>query len=314
MGIGRDHIMSNGVKRSTIEELLKISDIPEASIIEKFAHEKFDDQFQGLVDHNILIHYKILKSILVPDGENEFVAEIQRKDGKNMYFSPADGWVAISDEDINLYKINFEWLLREVMIALDIADRHKPKELFEEKIWALGQHRIEKQLINIIVARNIINDTVFEELKNYLNNHHKARNPALVLVLDQNIPNHLSLPNQNELVRIDEAIKWDKDNFELNTVLLAIKMGGTSSKVGFSNGYRSLVSNGVPYTFTKKQAEALEYLDKENGKPIHQDEVLAEINSTQTKLLQLFRSQGNTHPAWNVVIKGDRNGNYWLEY
>lgn len=306
--------MSKDVKRSTMEKLLKIGDISEASIIEKYAIEEFSDQFQELVDHNILVHSEILKSIEVFDGESEFVAEIQRKDDKNMYFSPADGWVTVSNKDINLYKINFEWLLREIMAALDIADRHKPKDILEEKIWALGQHRIEKQLINIIVARNIINDTVFEELKNYLNNHHNARNPALVLVLDQNIPNHLSLPNQNELVRIDEAIKWDKDNFELNTVLLAIKMGGTSSKPGFSNSYRSLVSNGVTYTFTKKQAEALEYLDKENGKPIHQDEVLAGINSTQKKLLQVFRSQGKTHPAWNMIIKGDRNGHYWLEY
>ena len=306
--------MVRSAKQSTIEKLLKIGETPEATIIQKIAHEEFGDQFQELVDNNILTRFEILKSVEVFDGEREFVTEIQRKDGKNMYFSPADGWVVVSDEDINLYKINFEWLLRVIMNALNIADRHKPKEILEEKIWALGQHRIEKQLINIIVARIINNDTVFEELKNYLNNHHTVRNTALVIALDKNIPVHMLLPNQNELIRIDEAIKWDKDNFELNTAFLAGKMGGTISKPGFSNSYRSLVSNGVTYTFTKKQAEALEYLDKENGKPIHQDEVLAGINSTQKKLLQVFRSQGKTHPAWNMIIKGDGNGHYWLEY
>ncbi|RLA47308.1 MAG: hypothetical protein DRR42_17680 [Gammaproteobacteria bacterium] len=306
--------MRNGVKRSTIEKLLKVSETSEASIIERLANEEFGDQFHELVDNNILIHFKILKSIDVFDGENEFVADIQRRDGENMYFSPADGWVAVSDEDINLYKVSFDWLLRKIMDALDIADRHVPKEILEDKIWVLSQHRIEKQNINIIVVRNIKNAIVFDALTNYLNNHHNVRNPALVIALDQQLPAHLQLPDQNNLVRIGEAIKWDKEAFELNTALLAGRMGGTISKPGFSIGYRTLVSNGLPYKFTKKQAEALEYLDKNNGKPIHQDEILAGINSAQSKLLQLFRSKGQKHPAWGVIIQGDGNGNYWLEY
>ncbi len=304
--------MSNGVKRSTIERLLKISETPEASIIEKFAIEEFGDQFRELVDNKILTHFKILKAIEVFDGENEFVAEIQRRDGKNMYFSTADGWVAVSDEDINLYKISFEWLLRKIMDALDIADRHVPKEVLEEKIWALSQHRVERQNINIIVVRNIRNEIVFDALKNYLNNHHKARNPALVIALDQSIPDHLSLPDQNELARIDEAIKWDKEEFELNTVLLGGKMGGSISQEGFSGGFRNLVVNGKQYRFSKKQAEAIEFLYNVGGAR-HQDEILAEINSSQKKLLQVFRSRGQTNNAWGEVIKSDGKGNYWLE-
>lgn len=306
--------MSNTTKRSTIEKLLKIADNSEASIIEKFAKEEFGCQFQELVAKNIFAYFKNLKSVEVFDGEREFIADVQRRDGKNMYFSPSDGWVAVSDEDINIYKINFEWIIRKIMGALDIADRHSPKEILEEKIWALGQHRIEKQHINIIVVSKIRDENVFDTLKNYLEGHHKARNPALVIALDQCVPGHLILPNQNELLRIGDAIKWDKDNFELNTTLITGVMGGTINRSGFSNGYRSLLSNGVPYKFTKKQAEVLEYLDKENGKPINQDEVLAEIGSTQSRLLQLFRSKGKTHPAWGVVVQGDGNGHYWLEY
>ena len=314
MGLSREAIMSSGIKRSTIEKLLTISENKDASIIEKIANEQFGDQFHELVDKGILTHFKILKSIEVFDGDREFFAEIQRRDGKNMYFSPADGWVAVNDKDINLYKINFEWLLRRIMSALDVAERHESKEICEDRIWALGQHRIEKKHTNIIVVRNIKNAIVFDGLVNHLKKHHRVRNTALVIALDRNLPDHLSLPSQNELIRIDEAIKWDKNHFELNTVLLAGRMGGTRNKSGFSNGYRSLASNGELYTFSKKRAAALEYLDNENGKPIHQDEILAEISSTQSTLLQLFRSKGESHPAWGVIIKGDGNGNYWLDY
>ncbi|GAB1259160.1 hypothetical protein NBRC116494_36620 [Aurantivibrio plasticivorans] len=306
--------MSNGVQRTTIEKLLKISETQDATIIEKLAREEFGDLFQELVESGILTHFKLLKSVEVFDGDCEFFADIQRKDGKNMYFSAADGWVAVNDEDINLYQVNFEWLLRRVMDALDIADRHTPKVILEGNIWALGQHRIEKHKTNILTARNIMNETVLDDLKNYLSAHHSVRNPALIIVLDQFISGHVSLPLQNELIRIDEAIKWDNDKFELNTVFLASRMGGSISKPGFSNGYRTLVSNGVTYDFTPKQSEALEFMDSEN-KPVHQTEILAQTTSQQgTKLRELFKRKGGVHAAWGEIIKSDSKGNYWLEY
>ncbi|ALP54917.1 hypothetical protein Tel_16810 (plasmid) [Candidatus Tenderia electrophaga] len=304
--------MSNGVQRTTIEKLLKISETQDAAIIEKLAKEEFGDLFQELVESGILTHFKILKSVEVFDGDCEFFADIQRRDGKNMYFSAADGWVAVNDEDINLYQVNFEWLLRRVMDALDIADRHTPKVILEGKIWALGQHRIEKQNTNILVVRDMKSGVVLDALKNYLKIHHKSSNPALVIALDQNLPDHLELPNQNQLGRLNEAIKWDKDDFELNTFLLAGKMGGSISQDGFSGGFRSLVVNGKQYQFTKKQAEAVEFLYNAGGAR-HQDEILAEINSTQSKLLQVFRSRGKTNQAWGEVIKNDGKGNYRLE-
>ena len=41
--------MVRSAKQSTIEKLLKIGETPEATIIQKIAHEEFGDQFQELV-------------------------------------------------------------------------------------------------------------------------------------------------------------------------------------------------------------------------------------------------------------------------
>lgn len=305
--------MSKTIKRHLIEKLLKVCETSEASIIEKYARSSFGDLFQQLTEDNALINFKTLKSVCVPDGDDEFVAEIERRDGKNGYFSPADGWVAVPDEDLTVYKLNFDWLLKIIMGALDIADRHKPKVLFEEYIWALGQHRIETRNTHIIVARGLRSGSVFQDLKTYLDKHHQAKNPALVITLDPLVPEHLSLPNQNKLVKLADAIKWDKDKFEINTSLLAGSMRGNRSQEGFSCGFRSLFINGNQYTFTKKQAEAVEYLFNAGGSSRHQDEILAEINSSQKKLLQVFRVSGKTNKAWGEIIKHDGKGNYWLE-
>jgi len=307
--------MSARVKKSIIEKLLSIGVISEATIIKRIAKKKFGDDFQSAIDNNVLLHFKNLKDIEVVDGEHEYIAEIQRRDGKNMYFSSSDGWVAVMDEEIALYKINFKWLIRQIMNALDIADRHEPKVILDDNIWVLGQHRIERQNIQIIIARNIRQSSVLDSLYQYLNNYHKAREPALVLSLDQNIPDYLHLPEQNVLVRLEEAMLIEGDNFELNTRLLAGKMGGSISKPGFSNGYRTLNSNGKIYKFTKMQSEALEFMDNES-KLMHQTEILSHTSSQEgNKLRALFKGKGGkVHEAWGEIIKNDGNGNYWLEY
>ena len=99
--------MSVRINKSIIEILIEIGASSEASIKKKIARQKFADDIQTVLDTNVLVHFKNLKDIEVIDGEHDFTAEIQRRDGKNMYFSPSDGWVAVMDEDIALYKIKF---------------------------------------------------------------------------------------------------------------------------------------------------------------------------------------------------------------
>ena len=229
-----------------------------------------------------------------------------------MYFSSSDGWVSVLEEDITLYKIKFEWLIRQVMKTLDISDSYQAKEILPDNIWILGQHWIEKQKVSIMITRNTIDPVVFDKLKHYLNNNHTLRDPVLVLALDRHLPAYLSLPSQHVLVRIEEAMVIENSDFKINTRMLAGKMGGSVNQEGFGSGYRTLFLNGNKYGFSKMQAEAIEFMHKARG-PRHKDEILAEINSSQNKLIQVFKNKGKTHPAWGEVIKNDKKGNYWLE-
>ena len=155
---------------------------------------------------------------------------------------------------------------------------------------------------------------MFDLLNQLLNNFHNARDPALVLSLDRHIPDHFQLPGENVLVRLEEVMVIERDNFELNTRQLAGKMGGSVSKPGFSIGYRTLYSNGKTYKFSKMQSEALEFLDKQN-KPMHQTEILAHTSSRQgRRLRELFKKDGKVHEAWGEIIIHDGDGNYSLDY
>ena len=157
--------MTASLRKPIVEKLLKISSDPEASILKRFARDIFRDEFDGLCGCGALDHFKNLKDIEVVDGDSEFTAEIVRRDGKYMYFSPSDGWVGVLDDDIVLYKINFGWLIRQVMNALEIPDWREAKEILKDKIWDLGRHRIERQNIPIAITRNTIDPVVFDRIE-----------------------------------------------------------------------------------------------------------------------------------------------------
>lgn len=299
------------INRDIFKKLLEIVENSEASIVLSVARNIFGIDLGLLLKEGVLKYHRNLSSIEVFDCGEQLRLDIQRRDQKNMYFSTADGWVAVADEDISLYQLNLEWIVSTIMSALDIDSRHV-KEIHPNYIWAFGEHRVEKQKINIIVVRNIKKDFVLDILSDYLGSHHPAKSPALVIALDLNVPKHLRLPNQNELIGISDAMRWDKVDFEMNSQLLAQKMGGTIGKHGFSDGYRTLMLNGETYSFSKKQADALQYM-YERGSPAHQHEILAHIESSSKRLIQIFRSDGKTHKAWKVVINGDGKGNFWLD-
>jgi hypothetical protein len=299
------------IRSELFKKLLEIAENSDASVVYKVASEIFGNDLASLKNDGVFKYYGNLSSIEVFDGGEQRRVDIQRCDGKNMYFSTADGWVAIADEDMSLYQLNLGWIISTIMYALDIDNRHV-KEIHTNYIWAFGEHRIEKQKINIIVVRNIKKAPVLDILSSYLDSHHPAKSPALVIALDLNVPKHLRLPNHNQLISISDAMRWDRVDFEMNGQLLAQKMGGTIGKHGFSNGFRTLMLNGETYHFSKKQADALQYM-YERGGPAHKHEILAHIESSSKKMLEIFRKEGKPHAAWGVVIKNDGKGNYWLD-
>lgn len=304
--------MIGKLDKATLEKLLEIVGAPEGTIIKRFAKQMLGDSFDSLCESRAIVHIGNRKDIAIVEGDSEISVDVIRRDGKNMYFSRSDGWVGVLDDDIALYKVDTEWLVERVMQALEIPSRYSAKPVLDDTIWIVGKHRIERQRIAIIIAKNLAEPAAFGALCQYLSNNHKARNPALVVTLDRQLPAHLRLPDQNILVRLEEALVIESDYVEVNTRMLAGKLGGQVSRDGFSPGYRHLTLDGQNYRFTKKQAEVIEYMHQAGG-PRNQHEILAGVNSTQDRLTQVFRGRGKRHPAWGTVIKNDNNGNYWLD-
>jgi hypothetical protein len=228
--------------------------------------------------------------------------------GGMAYFSPVSGWTPVENDDLRVYRIDFDWLLRGIAGALEIPANVQSQVIIECKAWFLGSARLNKRKTPVIFARLVTDRDVAKTLREYLQEHH-ASDPALVLTNTANVPSYFQLPGQNRLVAIADALDFESTTLAFKMPYLAGKMGSTVAGDGFSNGYRTLQSNGQTFSFSTKKASALEIMDKA-GIPMHQHEIMAQPDSAQDRLIDLFRND----PAWKVIFKTDGKGNYWLDY
>jgi hypothetical protein len=78
-----------------------------------------------------------------------------------------------------------------------------------------------------------------------------------------------------------------------------------ADNVHHSDDFRSVVWFGTSYTFTKSQAACVEILwaAREAGTPeLDGLTVVTKAEVAQTRLIDVFRSNGKTHPAWGTMI------------
>lgn len=272
-----------------------------------------DSTAEKLVSAKILIPAPHNKDFDVAVDDEDRSYTVQHHNGGMAYFSPKAGWTAIKNDDLLVFQVSFDAMLRVIMDALGIPANEASKSVLDDKIWFLGSAWLNrKNKTPVILGRRLADQDTAEALRNYLQDRHTST-PALVLAMSSNLPAYFQLPGQNRLVLMDDAIDGQRQTLTLNTQYLAEKMGASVDQPGFSEGYRTAFVNGVRYEFTPLQAEILEAMDKA-GRATHKTEIMAATSSGQENLNNAFRSKGQYHPAWNVIIKNDRKGNYWLEY
>ena len=312
MGAGRNYRMNNLIKKSVFEKLLAISEMSDAVILEKYARKDFGDDFDNLVKATALTYSRELEDIPVFDGDYEHTSEIIRRNGKNMYRSSSGALIEVEASEINLYQLNFDWLIRQILNAFGVRDSFNPRVLLEDNIWLCGQQWIEQKKKSIILVRNINNQLAFEHLTRYIKDNHTGRDPALILALNKNAPLYFHIPGYNVLLKIEDAMEIYSEYFELNLRVISDRLGGRAMKDGFSPDFRTLRFDGIDYSFTTTESEAIKVMAKAR-RSLSQHAILEGMNSTRKRLRDIFKQGKDINRAWGAVIKLDGKGMYWLD-
>ena len=294
---------------------IKIADQTIPHIRESALYNLYRDYAERLIKEDILIKVPSLCDVDNKYENQTISVPIVQMEGRSHFFSPKRGWTAIDEEKIRVYGLSFDWLLKRILYEFGSKTKHEYIPILDQFIWSIGNIQLKHLSVPIIIVRCLRNDKVYNALIEYLNSQH-YKISALVVALDNYLPLYLKLKFPNILVRIQDIIAYnEKDKLLFNIELIVDNIEKHLNINGFSEGYRSACINGISYVFSKKQAAALEEMDKAN-KPMHQEEITAIISpdSINSKLSSLFRSRKGKHPAWNIIIKGDGKGNYWLKY
>nr|BDD46867.1 hypothetical protein 31 [bacterium] len=295
------------ISTAAFEDLSRIVVSTENSIMASHLRDYFHKSCDILLNSGALKQGESRNEVECSSDHDGKFAAVEFENGKHRYFSPTAGWVDVDVSEIATYKVDNDWLIELFKNTLGIAERIKPIVVAED-IWAIGDAYLGKTKYPVVLVRSLRKEATCQSLKEYLLDKHSKR-PALVLTMDKNIPSYFCFPGQSKLVSVHDAKDMNEENFTLDTKYLAEKMGGHIERQGFSEGYRTLHLDGQTYTFSPTKASVLEVMDKA-GKPMHQNEIMAKSESTQNRLIDLFKND----PAWKVIFKNDRKGNYWLEY
>ena len=256
---------------------------------------------------------KLLESNLFEDGPA--VIAMPDKNGKEIFIEYQDNepgyfedkvFYKVDINSIRQYKLNIRSLIK--LICKDLEIESNITEIIKDNFYRIGTYN----KIPLFFARRIEFSEVQSNIANSLKNLNLI-NKSLILTTANNLRYGTKEIFKNRLISIRDCLLYDNKNFHVDQDIIKSVIGINKKKNGFSNGYRTAFFDDIEYKFTKKQAAIIKTLDKHGGK-LNKYELLAEADSEQYDLFRIFRdNKGNYHPAWNVLIKNDAKGNYWLD-
>jgi hypothetical protein len=235
--------------------------------------------------------------------------------GQYRAYCADSGYQPLRPEDIRRLVVAENWIVRTVRSTVGL--RHQSAHLPTSAVAWIGKARFGPYPCDLFFGRRLFEGTRFDEAKRTISGS-VGKAPAILLTTTPvNLIRGEPAP-RCAVVPLWEALGVTTSEISLNEgpIYSALRGGNhrfDAEGVGFffSPGFRSAIVGDQEYSFSDKQALAIEALYEawHGGNPrLHQNEIKGAAHTSQ-RVGQLFSG----HPAYNVLIKHDRSGFYWLD-
>lgn len=242
----------------------------------------------------------------------EFLGE-----GTYRAYCPEAGFQPIDPGLLSIFAVNLNWIADSIATSVGLSARPTRSAYCEVPLARIGRVRFGKCACEVFFACRLSDRVLFDQVR------------ATVATLVGNAPGliltttHLHLipgkpPPRCAHILLEDVLELNsgKPSFNEAPVLAALRGHDgafPSAGIGYvvSPGFRSCVVGDQEYSFTKKQAEAIEclFVARERGvRKTHKSEIQGELNTSQ-EIGQLFAN----HAAYGELIKYDGAGFYWLD-
>jgi hypothetical protein len=280
---------------------------PQPLVSHRALMERFGKTGAALLKKSGLSPIENLRYLSVPQGDDEVDAEIVFLGGKKHGYWGESGWVEVDSNDLRQYVLDVSWFLRWIADGFGISKRVAPRELLSGHVWGVGDAIFGKSTVPIFFVRHLRSDEAVNALLQEIKSAHRGKRVVVLSTAANDcarVAEHATVLSLPDILEQTEYFKIDLARTQ------ALLSGGAAPADGFSNGFRNARFNGQEYSFSKTEAAIIETLH-EAGRPMHKSEFMY-LHSKQDDPKSVFRQNGKYKPAWNVIIKFDSKGNYWL--
>lgn len=251
----------------------------------------------------------------IPFADLEWDAECRQY----RYFD-STGWNYVDNDDLKAYGINIAQWFEFLQQKLGISQRYVPTETKSDRMWYLGEMRIDHHRLHVFYTNPIISREDRQLCLQACQQILADQVPAIILMPGREVPNDIELPLDvvfvpMEMVRLTntQSVEFDHQRIAAQLKLQPQEAKCTASVVPrFSTDYRLAYWKGERYKLTKKQAAVIEKLDEQGGRA-HKDVLSAAANSNEA-VHRIMRNKVNgkwvQHPLWNTLIQLDGGGYY----
>lgn len=275
------------------------------------------DAVDALLAHGALVDVANDETILCLACDQPHTVAVEYVSaGSYRAYCPDTGYHHVRPEILRRLAVDEDWIVTSIASRLGVRPK-RPTDRSASTVRRISRARFGPYVCELFFGRRLADKRRFEEAKRTISSL-TGKAPA---VLVTTTPHELipgDPPSRCAIVQLDDVLHISSGEIGVDEAPFVAALRGDGHRfqgrgIGFefSPGFRAAVVGDQEYSFTDKQALAVEALYEAWRKGIrrlHQTEIQGQADTKQ-RVGQLFGG----HPAYGALIKHDGSSYYWLD-
>ena len=301
------------VAPQALKLLIAMLEMPSGGLVEDALGKDQRDAFQLLRQYKFLNEGPEAVAVMCPAcGDHDVEPRMVGRELTGL--CPKCGRVAIYNESLKVWKVDYARLLLQLRVALGIASRQDSDGLVENIMWKVGDYKVGRRNYRIVFARRLADYENDQEFQRALDDHIEKHNAVVIGTTPRSLfrvsDPVLSYVELFDLVHLRSG-KLELDQQHWEWCLKPSHLRQHRAVSGLSEDYRVAVIDGKEYTFSKMQAEVLEYIHSAGGGRREKCLIMAHSSSKQDSPVDLFQHDADQMRAFKHFVEWDVEGFYW---
>lgn len=302
-----------------VDLLLTLMEAPEARLSGATLQDFYPDAGAALIHANALKadgHEPVITGMA--DHDDLPVRVTWRIEvGGYAYFSPSAGWVKVESERLTRYRVDFDWFLGFVAVAVKITGSRRWQCLVPGILWDLGEAWIGKRKATFFLGRRLSTSQTLDEVCDALTRR-VGRPPGLLLTTTRRLARHVRIPGQHRIVTLTDCLRSDNTGPRLDLEVIGGVYAGlrpqrAAQLIEANADFRIVRAKSETFVFRgDKQRQVIEYMYERWLDGVERVSIAEMMDDLSFPIATRLRDLFKKHPAWEKLVK-EEGGSAWFD-